>query len=78
MIKILFLFVLVIMIVSCASTDSGPKCQDHVTYENLSLQECKDRRKPNWSEYGCYDFNWTKNQKDDLGLCELYNCRCAY
>jgi hypothetical protein len=76
MIKILFLFVLAIMIISCARTDSGPKCLDPVFEEDLTLQECKDRRRPSYSQYGCNDFRWTKNQKNDLGLCELYNCRC--
>jgi hypothetical protein len=75
MIKIFFFSVFIIMIVSCTGTDSGPNRPDHFNYADISLEDCKSRRKPNYTDAGCSDFRWTKNQNNDLGYCELYNCR---
>jgi hypothetical protein len=74
---LLFPLVLMIMIVSCGGTNSGPKCEDPTYIENISEKDCADQRIKSDLYVGCREYQWTKNPKDNLGLCKLSNCRCA-
>lgn len=73
--KLFYSFVLILMISSCGGDTSSSSCADKIYRSDITEQECKDSRvKQKMYGYGCDEYKWTKNQKGNLGLCELSNC----